>query len=796
MPASSNETTHPIPLERDSILNDILAHIDSYAHHDPAIDCEALKEHVLRPVLANTFDPEVQLRGFLRALRRTSSFAVALEGIQDGEVRAKVESFVDGKSVKEVLGGKGFAMPKGGHRQVGANEQKRKENFGERLVNGIADAVDEVVFKVLDAKEEVESRLDVMKERLIDGSHAHPEIYEDEAETKVMEVHHLKPFSNWGENIRNTPLYTFVPTTVLGIQNIVRFAIANDLRVRCAGYRHSWSSIFSSSSSSTEEDNDKNKKRNNTILISFVNLTEVTTLPDPMSLPHSFSSSHPNELQTIELLPLTAHPTSRPESRLCRIGAATTSESLRLFLTSPTSKWTLPVSPILVEVTLAGITQTICHGAGRLHPTISDFVRRVEYVDCRGVLQSLNIEESKEGVRAVAGAFGLIGVITHITLELDRMRDAVMRPRKVDVTLAIPPLSKEDVPEALRGEWWGARESDSEVEEKIEEARKKFVRRARDDYYSEWFWFAFQRKAWVNTWDVVEVGDAEGGDAVEYPDDAAVFLQWLEGWLGGVLTSSKFFNAIPGHWQAQLLATSGMAALPPMFGEDETPTIKTQLPKALHFRRGTQNMRVRDTEFQIPIPPHPSNPNEPDFSVVQRAWWDAINLVYSSSSSASGAAPMRLTLELRIMGGSNVLLAPQYGNGPWGTASIEVLSVPDAARDGEWEAFVQKVADVWMGYECPYPSLQATQSGNEPQKTQPMDKTYLNVRPHWAKEWESIKMHGIPAKKYLKEFAYKEQIPAFRDVLRRIGEGKGWGLRDLKERFSNELWDELVFDGV
>ncbi|KAK7046330.1 putative FAD-binding type 2 protein [Favolaschia claudopus] len=738
-----NETTHPIPLERDSILTDILAHIDTYAHHDPAIDCEVLKEHVLQPVLANTFDPEVQLRGFLRALRRTSSFAV----------RAKVESFVDGKSVKEVLGGKGFAMPMGGHRQVGANEQKRKENLGERLANGIADAVDEVVFKVLDAKEEMESRLDVVKEHLIDGSHALPKIYEDEAETKLMEVHHLKPFSNWGENIRNTPLYTFVPTTVLGIQNIVRFAIANDLKVRCAGYRHSWSSIFSSSSSSTEEDNDKNKKRNNTILISFVNLTEVTTLPDPMSLPHSSSStSHPNELQTIELLPLPAQPTSHPETRLCRIGRRHPPPNPSASSSPPpTSKWTLPVSPILVEVTLAGITQTICHGAGRLHPTISDFVRRVEYVDCRGVLQSLDIEESKEGVRAAAGAFGLIGVITHITLELDRMRDAVMRPRKVDVLRAIPPLRKEDVPEALRGEWWGPSDSDSEVEEMIEESRKEFVRRARDDYYSEWFWFAFQRKAWVNTWDVVEVGDGEGGEAVEYPDDAAVFLQWLEGWLAP--TSRNF----------------GMAALPPMFGEDETPTIKTQLPNALHFRRGTQNM--------------------PYFSVVQRAWWDAISLVYSSSSSSTGAAPMRLTLELRIMGGSNVLLAPQYGNAPWGTASIEVL------RDGEWEAFVQKVADVWMGYEYPYPSIQTTQNGNEHRKTQPKDKTYLNVRPHWAKEWEYIKMHGIPARKYLKEFAYKEQIPAFRDALRRIGERQGWGLRDLK-RFSNELWDELVFDGV
>jgi hypothetical protein len=39
-------------------------------------------------------------------------------------------------------------------------------------------------------------------------------------------------------------------------------------------------------------------------------------------------------------------------------------------------------------------------------------------------------------------------------------------------------------------------------------------------------------------------------------------------------SQSTLFNLIPGHWQAQLLATMGMAALPPTFGEDDTLTIK------------------------------------------------------------------------------------------------------------------------------------------------------------------------------------------------------------------------------
>jgi hypothetical protein len=153
-----------------------------------------------------------------------------------------------------------------------------------------------------------------------------------------------------------------------------------------------------------------------------------------------------------------------------------------------------------------------------------------------------------------------------------------------------------------------------------------------------------------------------------------------------------------------------MLILPPLTFENPRPTIKTYKPDALHFRRGIQNMRVRDIEFQIPLTPLPGDPSKPDFTVARRAWWDVIKLVYRDSST-----PMRLTLELRIMNGSDMIMAPQRGN-DLGTASIEVLSIPDAVTDEEWQPFIQEVADTWMSY-----------TDAEGKK--------LNVRPHWAKEW-------------------------------------------------------------
>ena len=82
-------------------------------------------------------------------------------------------------------------------------------------------------------------------------------------------------------------------------------------------------------------------------------------------------------------------------------------------------------------------------------------------------------------------------------------------------------------------------------------------------------------------------------------------------------------------------------------------------------------MRVRDMEFQIPIPNLPGS-EKPDFEIVQRAWWDVINLVYElanekprsflegiknsfSRAQREARTPMRLTLELRIMKGMDTL---------------------------------------------------------------------------------------------------------------------------------------------
>lgn len=291
-------------------------------------------------------------------------------------------------------------------------------------------------------------------------------------------------------------------------------------------------------------------------------------------------------------------------------------------------------------------------------------------------------------------------------------------------------------------------------EQDLERAWTAFVDRCENDYYAEWFWFPYQAQCWVNTWK----NNGNKKDAKPYPGDIATFIQETEEFLGQV-ANTTIFKFLPGKTQAELLAWGAMQALP-----DET-TIVTPLIDALHFRRGIQNMRVLDMELEIPIPPRADDPSKPDWSICQQAWWDVIAAIYARED-----APMRIALEMRIMGGSNITMAPQYGNS-LGTCSIEVLTNLNVDPK-EWLAFMQEIADKWTSYKDP--------AGNR-----------LNVRPHWAKQWQGLEIHGTPVNQYLREIAYQDQIPAFKASLQAVADAGGYSLADLQRLFSNPLLNDI-----
>lgn len=53
--------------------------------------------------------------------------------------------------------------------------------------------------------------------------------------------------------------------------------------------------------------------------------------------------------------------------------------------------------------------------------------------------------------------------------------------------------------------------------------------------------------------------------------------------------------------------------------------------------------------------------------------------------------------------------------------------------------------------------------------------------------WDRLRIKRLDAREYLKEIAYKDQIPLFKKIAGEIGVEQGWTVEEIRKRFSNEL---------
>lgn len=439
---------------------------------------------------------------------------------------------------------------------------------------------------------------------------------------------------------------------------------------------------------------------------------------------------------------------------LVRVGVSCTNERLRRWCVETNKKWTYPLNVIMVEMTIGGTNAPICHGAGRAHSTLSDLVRRVEYVDCNGELHAI---DDPTQLRAAAGCFGLMGVITHVTLEFEPMTYALLDPKKIPVVRAVPPPDDIEVPAALR--------ISISPEQRAADIAS-FEAHCNDDYYVEYFWFPYADQCWVNNWN----NTTDSAGVVDYPSNGEVFFMFISQFTMNVLQDSNVLQELIAASKVDtaavtLISRTAMLALPAW----EKP-VKTYLTDALHFQRGIQNVRVLDMEVEMPLLPRKDAIQKPDYDLVRRAWWDAIIACYRHSETC----PQRMPLEMRIMGGSEIIMAPQRGN-TLGTCSIEVLTLESART--LWTPYAQEILTKWMSY---------ADADGKPLKT----------KPHWAKEWKGLEVNGRPWVEKMKEVDYEKEILEFKAILTEIGMAHGWTLADLKARFSNDVFDKFYFNDV
>jgi hypothetical protein len=237
-------------------------------------------------------------------------------------------------------------------------------------------------------------------------------------------------FENWGRNIETNSILTFIPKTKGGLCNIVKWSKSKGLKVRASGFRHSWSNI-------TVNDDQ--------VLVSLLPIKQVEAIPT-----FQLAIDHENEFQFIELLDKTIEEDGVVK-RLCKIGAGTTNEQFRSWIVDESREngtwndwWTLPFNVIMVEITFGGSNGPICHGAGIKSTTLSDLVASIEFVNANGELQ---IIDDPFQLKSVSGCFGMLGIVTSITMKLDPQTYARMIPEKPRLALAVPPPQGFDIPD-------------------------------------------------------------------------------------------------------------------------------------------------------------------------------------------------------------------------------------------------------------------------------------------------------------------------------------------------------------
>ncbi|KAG8908700.1 hypothetical protein FRC00_011011, partial [Tulasnella sp. 408] len=368
------------------------------------------------------------------------------------------------------------------------------------------------------------------------------------------------PFSNWGTNIKNTPRYTFVARTVKGIENLVKWAKEQNYKVRCAGYTHTWSNSYSETGQ---------------VLVTLLPLHEATTFPSPEP------PMNPKYLQSIEVVK------DLGDHAHVRVAAGTTNNQFRRWAFE-NKTWTLPINVIMVEITFGGSNAPICHGAGIKNTTLSDLVVSLEYVDSNGVSQTLTDQAE---LKAASGCFGLLGIVTAITLRVDRMSAAVLQPSKPRIALTVPPPPDYPIPHGV--------DMKGITPDELKKAQAEFEANCQKDY-SEFFWFPYNRRGWINCWNQ---SPDPPMDVQTFPAPLDAFIQWIGAYILRLLTEFPPFTWLPGKTQGWLL---GWLAMFQLQGGDSASSIAPIIAlksDALHFQRGIQNFApVNDMEWEIPIP--------------------------------------------------------------------------------------------------------------------------------------------------------------------------------------------------
>ena len=532
----------------------------------------------------------------------------------------------------------------------------------------------------------------------------------------VKEIYNYK-FKNW---THSEDITIFEPKSKLGICNIIKWANATNFRVRVL--EHFNELLYTSI--------------NQCIFISMIN---------------SIDSQNISDLQEIKIVNISEDKTKA----YIRIGSAITNEQLRKWsidmLENNGNSWTMPLNSV-VETTFGETNANICHGVGLKYKNLSNLVRCIEFVNVKGELQ---IIDNPLHLTAAAGCFGLLGIITELVLELDVMTYSKWKPEIMPMTLAIPPSENYIFAPNIKKYF------DFDFDFDNEELIKEFDYKCKNTY-SEWFWVPFSKNSWVNT--LNSDGLIEDPNfTLDYPSLSEMFLQKE---LKYIYEEPNILASLSKVNQDTLEHFEAMHSL-------HVSEIVMPVSNLINFGH-IQNIRVRNMEFSIPIPNLENG--EADFNICREIWWGTISIIYKWRKY--NKCPVKLSVEMRIIDKSDILLSTEYGNN-FGTCCIEVVTTTNI-DEYEWLIFRQDLVNLWALIALNY------KKNNEP----------LAIIPHFTKDWQDLTIiynnNTLQMIDYLK-IIYKDNIIKFKFILNEISQDGGYTFSNL-DKFSTLHLNKLICD--
>lgn len=393
-------------------------------------------------------------------------------------------------------------------------------------------------------------------------------------------------WNNRGGNLTSTVANYFEPATVEHIQAIVKRAYQENKKVRVVGDSHSWSPLCVT----------------NDYLIN--------------------TSKHFNKILKV---------TQNPDRIVLEPGA-TVADTLKVYRKHGV---VLPMNVDVPPITIGGAISVGANGFSRHWGTYSEFVYELEVVTGTGELKIINREKDYELWKAACLGLGLFGIITKITLNLEKMFNVRVVEKKVDMTQALA----------------------------------KTPQTFRKHDYCQYFWFPYNDKLILQTSDIT----TDAPTWTPFKSFMRDFVGWLQA--GATQLVGPLLNRRP-KWTYNFnrIAFNYLKEGDHIMLQCDNVMLGQWINHIYHNENCSVSFPVDDA-LELPA----------------KAWLMAVDLV--EAFKKEGKYPVSLEMNMRVFGTSEGYLdtLPDMAAGQL-TCNIQITSFPNP----EWTNFELQLMSKWL----------------------------------------------------------------------------------------------------